>query len=243
VRGVRFDFTGRSVVVTGGTTGIGRALADGFRVAGATVVVTGTRDRDDYDDAFEGLTVLRLDLADPDGAARLAAAVGTCDVLVNNAAMLHRDPSELTVDGFARTIEVNLTGTFRVCEALYPLLRRSGDGAVVNFASMLALFGSPRVPAYASSKGALISLTKSLAQAWASDGIRVNIVAPGWIDTPLMASHVNDTERSSQVVGRTPLGRWGRPDDVVGPVLFLASDAARFVTGALLTVDGGYSAN
>ena len=89
----------------------------------------------------------------------------------------------------------------------------------------------------------LAAWTKSLAEAWASDGIRVNIVAPGWIDTPLMAAHVNDTERSAQVVGRTPLGLWGRPDDVVGPVLFLASDAAWFVTGALLTVDGGYSAN
>ena len=138
---------------------------------------------------------------------------------------------------------MNLTGTFRVCEALHPLLRRSGHGVVVNFASMLALFGSARVPAYASSKGALISLTKSLAQAWAPDGIRVNIVAPGWIDTPLMAAHVNDPDRSAQIVGRTPLGRWGRPADVVGPVLFLASDAASFVTGALLTVDGGYSAS
>ena len=138
---------------------------------------------------------------------------------------------------------MNLTGTFRLCELMHPLLRRSGDGAVVNFASMLALFGSPRVPAYASTKGAVISLTKSLAQAWAPDGIRVNVVAPGWIDTPLMDAHVRDPERSARIVGRTPLGRWGRPDDVVGPVLFLASDAARFVTGALLTVDGGYSAS
>jgi NAD(P)-dependent dehydrogenase (short-subunit alcohol dehydrogenase family) len=241
--GVVFDFTGRTVVVTGGTSGIGRSLADGFRDAGASVVITGTRDRDDYDDGFEGLAVHRLDLADPDGAPRLAASLDACDVLVNNAATLHRDPSELTPDGFAQTVEVNLTGTFRVCAALHPMLRRSGQGAVVNFASMLALFGSPRVPAYASSKGALISLTKSLAQAWAPDGIRVNIVAPGWIDTPLMEAHVNDPGRSAQVVGRTPLGRWGQPADVVGPVLFLASEAARFVTGALLTVDGGYSAS
>jgi len=108
---------------------------------------------------------------------------------------------------------------------------------------MLALFGSPRVPGYAATKGAMVSLTKSLAQAWAPDGIRVNAVAPGWIDTPLMAGHVADGRRSAEVVGRTPLGRWGTPADVVGPVLFLASDAARFVTGALLTVDGGYSAN
>ena len=243
VSGVHFDFSGRTVVVTGGTSGIGRALADGFRDAGAAVVITGTRDRSEYDDEFDGLTVHRLDLADPDGARRFAASIEACDVLVNNAGALHRDPSELTADGFARTVEVNLTGTFRLCEVMHPLLRRSGEGAVVNFASMLALFGSPRVPAYAATKGAVISLTKSLAQAWAPDGIRVNAVAPGWIDTPLMDAHVHDPERSARIVARTPLGRWGRPDDVVGPVLFLASDAARFVTGALLTVDGGYSSS
>lgn len=239
---VRFDFTGRSVLVTGGTSGIGRALADGFLTAGARVTVTGTRPVDEYDDAFTGLDVRRLDLADADAAAALAG-LDACDVLVNNAGTLHRDPSELTLDGFRRTVDTNLTGTFAVCEAMHPLLRASGRGAVVNVASMLALFGSPRVPGYAATKGAMISLTKSLAQAWAADGIRVNVVAPGWIDTPLMAGHVADEQRSAQVVGRTPLGRWGTPEDVVGPVLFLASDAARFVTGALLTIDGGYSAN
>jgi NAD(P)-dependent dehydrogenase (short-subunit alcohol dehydrogenase family) len=240
---VLFDFSGRTVVVTGGTSGIGRVLADAFRDAGADVVITGTRDRSDYDDDFDGLTLHRLDLAEPDDIRRFASSIDACDVLVNNAGALHRDPSELTADGFARTVEVNLTGTFRLCELLHPLLRRSGDGAVVNFASMLALFGSPRVPAYAATKGALISLTKSLAQAWAPDGIRVNVVAPGWIDTPLMDAHVRDPERNAGIVARTPLGRWGRPDDVVGPVLFLASDAACFITGALLTVDGGYSSS
>lgn len=236
-----FDFSGRTVVVTGGTSGIGRAVAAGFQGAGARVVITGTRDRDGYDERFDGLEFRRLVLADPAGAAELAASLEVCDVLVNNAGTLHREPSELTGDGFSRTVEANLTGTFRVCEAMHPLLSAAGGASIVNVGSMLALFGSPRVPAYAATKGAVISLTRSLAHAWAPDGIRVNVVVPGWIDTPLMAAHVRDAERSAQILARTPLGRWGTPDDVVGPVMFLASDAARFVTGSTLTVDGGYS--
>lgn len=238
---VSFDFSGRTVLVTGGSRGIGRAVAAGFAGAGASVWITGTRPREAYDDPFAELTYRQLDLADAAGVDRLAASMPACDVLVNNAGLLHRNPSELTIEGFEATVAANLTGTFRLCAALHPLLCRSGRGVVVNFASMLALFGSPRVPAYAATKGAMISLTKSLAQAWASDGVRVNAVAPGWIDTPLMSAHVADPERSATIVDRTPLGRWGTVDDVVGPVLFLASDAARFVTGALLTVDGGYS--
>lgn len=240
---VRFDFTDHDVVVTGGTSGIGRSIAGAFRAAGARVTVTGTRPFGSYGDDLAGFGYHRLELAEPETAAGLASAIGGCDVLVNNAGQLHRDPSELTLDGFRRTVDANLTGTFAVCEALHPLLLASGRGAVVNMASMLALFGSPRVPGYAATKAATIALTKSLAQAWAADGIRVHVVAPGWIDTPLMAGHVADPDRSAQIVARTPLGRWGTPDDVAGPVLFLASDAARFVTGALLTVDGGYSAS
>ncbi len=239
--GVAFDFSGRTVLVTGGTRGIGRAVAAGFARAGATVWITGTRKRDAYDDPFDGLEYRQFDLADAAVAADLAAEMPACDVLVNNGGLLHRSPSELTIEGFEATVAANLTGTFRLCAALHPLLCVSGRGAVINFASMLALFGSPRVPGYAATKGAMISLTKSLAQAWAADGIRVNAIAPGWIDTPLMAAHVADPERSAAIVARTPLGRWGTADDVVGPVLFLATDAARFVTGALLAVDGGYS--
>jgi NAD(P)-dependent dehydrogenase (short-subunit alcohol dehydrogenase family) len=236
---VSFDFTGRTVVVTGGTTGIGRAIAEGFRTAGADVVITGRRPQDAYDDEFTGLRHVQFDLVEPDGAATLAGHVGRCDVLVNNAGLMHRDPSELVPAGFEATVEANLNGTFRVCHALRPLI--PAGGSIINIASLTAVFGSPRVVAYSATKGAIVQLTRSLALAWAADGIRVNALAPGWIETDLTAGHVADPERSGQILDRTPLGRWGEPDDLAGPALFLASDAARFITGATLMVDGGYS--
>jgi NAD(P)-dependent dehydrogenase (short-subunit alcohol dehydrogenase family) len=234
-----FDFTGRVAVVTGGTTGIGRAIAEGFRGAGAEVVITGTRPQEAYDDAFTGLRHVQFDLADPEGAAALAAHVDRCDVLVNNAGLMHRDPSELEPAGFEATVEANLNGTFRVCHAVRPLL--PAGGSIINIASLTAVFGSPRVVAYSATKGAIVQLTRSLALAWAADSIRVNAIAPGWIETDLTAGHVADPERSRQIVDRTPLGRWGKPEELAGPALFLASDAARFITGATLMVDGGYS--
>ena len=236
---VAFDFSARTALVTGGTTGIGRAVAEGLRAAGAVVHITGTREATAYDDPFEGLTFHRFDLADSEEPARLADRIGQCDVLVNNAGMMHRDPSELTPSGFQATVEANLNGTFRVTHAVHPLLR-AAQGSVIMISSMTAYFGSPRVPAYSATKGALVQLARSLAVAWADDGIRVNVVAPGWIETPLTARHVADPVRTGQILDRTPLGRWGRPEDLVAPVLFLASDGARFVTGTVLDVDGGY---
>ncbi len=115
-------------------------------------------------------------------------------------------------------------------------------GSIINVASVTSLFGSPRVPAYAASKGAVVQLTKSLAIAWAPDAIRVNAVAPGWIESNMTAGHVTDPIRSGEILRRTPMGRWGTPADIAGPMMFLASDAARFITGATLYVDGGYTA-
>jgi NAD(P)-dependent dehydrogenase (short-subunit alcohol dehydrogenase family) len=160
------------------------------------------------------------------------------DVLVNCAGVIRRG-MEHDPEVFADVLNINLTGTMRLCTAARPALA-ARKGCIVNTASMLSFFGGGLVPAYSASKGGVAQLTKSLAIAYAADGIRVNAVAPGWIATPLTQALTNDAERSAQILARTPLGRWGTPEDVADPVVFLASHAARFVTGTVLPVDGGY---
>jgi NAD(P)-dependent dehydrogenase (short-subunit alcohol dehydrogenase family) len=183
---------------------------------------------------------LQFELGSGDSALAVAAALDRCDVLVNNAGGMVRDPSEMEVAGFELSIDTNLNGTFRLCRAMHPLLAVQG-GAIVNTASTGAQFASPRVPAYSTAKGALISLSRALANAWAADGIRVNVISPGWIETRMTVAHVADESRSQPILARTALKRWGTPDDLVGPTMFLASDASRFITGTVLDVDGGYA--
>src|SRR5882757_5565438 len=232
-----FDFTAKSIVVTGGSSGIGRAIARAFREAGANVIAAGLPSGED---PIAGVDVEIVDVADSTAIARLFEKLPEVDVLVNAAGIIRRD-EEFGLDVFAQVIDVNLTGVMRASMAARPKLAKS-KGCIVNIASMLSFFGAPRAPAYSASKGGIAQLTRSLAVAWAADGIRVNAVAPGWIATPLTRELQNDTARSDQLLARTPFGRWGLPSEVAGPVLFLSSEAASFVTGAILTVDGGYSA-
>lgn len=232
--------TMRQVFVSGGTSGIGAAIAQAFAQTGAKVTATGATEAEVHAAAKHAPDVHHQVLDVRDGAAvkALLHSLGPLDVVVNCAGIIQRQV-ELDPEAFERTVDINLNGTMRVCAAAREGLK-ARQGCIVNTASMLSFFGGGLVPGYSASKGGVAQLTKSLAIAYASDQIRVNAVAPGWIATPLTQALQQDPERSAQILGRTPLGRWGQPQDIADPVLFLASPAARFITGVVLPVDGGY---
>jgi len=242
----------RTIVVIGGSSGIGHAIATGFARQGNDqhgngndkphVIATGIEPA--APTAFSGdiLEFQTLDVTNTEAVQAFFSTLDRLDVLVNCAGIIRRNGAEFTASGFEQVIDVNLTGTLRCCEAAKPLLTQS-RGCIINTASMLTFFGSAFSPAYSASKGGIGQLTKSLASAWAPDGIRVNALAPGWIKTDLTAALEKNSERNAQIIARTPMQRWGTPDDLVGPALFLASDQAGFVTGSILPVDGGFSAN
>ncbi len=236
------DTPSRSALITGGTGGIGLALARGLLGQGYAVTVTGATDAEvAATPPHAGLRAVALDVTQADDVARVVATLPELDVLVNAAGIILRGGREFEIDGFERVIQVNLIGTMRVCLAARPALM-ARRGAVLNLASMLSFVGGPAVPAYSASKGGIAQLTKSLAASWAPDGIRVNALAPGWITTELTRPLQEDPARSQALLSRTPMGRWGTPQDLVGAALFLCSEAAGFVTGVVLPVDGGYLA-
>jgi NAD(P)-dependent dehydrogenase (short-subunit alcohol dehydrogenase family) len=232
------------VFVTGGTSGIGLGAARAFRDLGANVTAAGVSqdecDRASSDATNAGIEFVPLDVRDAKKVESLVQGKADLHVVVNAAGVIRRD-AEHDPDQFAEVITINLSGVMRVCAAAKPKLAAS-KGCVINIASMLTFFGGPRAPAYSASKGGIGQLTKSLAAAWAVEQVRVNAVAPGWIATPLTEALRLDPERSRPIMMRTPMDRWGTPEEVAGAAVFLASPAAKFITGAILTVDGGYSA-
>ncbi|MFZ8904782.1 MAG: SDR family NAD(P)-dependent oxidoreductase [bacterium] len=232
----------RKVLVTGGSSGIGAAIAQVFASNGDLVVATGATkeevERAQVQSESTAISFQELDVRDGSAVQACIDEIDSLDVLVNCAGVIRRN-AEHEPEVFADVIDINLNGSMRVCTAAREKLKQR-KGCIINTASMLSFFGGGLVPGYSASKGGIAQLTKSLAIAYAPDGIRVNAVAPGWIATQLTQALQEDRTRSEAILSRTPLGRWGEPADVAGPVLFLASDAARFVTGVVLPVDGGY---
>ncbi|WP_101297346.1 SDR family NAD(P)-dependent oxidoreductase [Halegenticoccus soli] len=250
-----FDLSGRVAVVTGGTRGIGRAIAVGLAEAGADVVPT-SRTRGDVAAAAEAVRerggesiVVPTDVTDDrdvtDLFERTAAELGGVDVVVNNAgvnpaAALGR-PERVEMAGFDRTLDVNLRAAFRCSRAAAEFLRESDGGSVINVASVGGVVGLPRQHPYVASKHGLVGLTKSMALDWAPE-IRVNAIAPGYVATELTEEVRGNEDLRRSIVDRTPLERFADPEELAAPAVFLAGDAGSFVTGACLTVDGGWTA-
>lgn len=238
-----FDFTRKRVLVTGGVSGIGRAVSMAFLAAGAEVIACGLTKQElaaaRADPAFARINVVGLDVTDKAAVDALVAEQPSLDVVVTSAGIIRRD-AEHDPEVFDQVIDVNLSGSMRVATAARPLLARS-KGSIVLVGSVMSFFGGPRQPAYSASKGAIRNLTMSLACAYGADGIRVNAVAPGWVITDLSRGARENRERNAMIMGRSPLGRWAQPAEIADPVLFLASEAARFMTGTVMLVDGGYT--
>ncbi len=239
--------SGRQVLVTGGSSGIGRGIALGFAKAGAEVIATGATGAETAaasewaaaQDVAGGLAFCVLDVRDGDAVAEVIGGVDDLYALICCAGVIRRG-AEMEAEVFEQVVDINLNGSMRCALAAKPALARS-VGSVVLTASMLSFFGGGLVPGYSASKGGVAQLTKSLAIAWAAEGIRVNAIAPGWIATPLTAGLQDDPARSDAILSRTPMRRWGQPGDLAGPALFLTTPLAGFMTGTVIPVDGGYA--
>jgi len=251
-RGVdSFRLDGCVALVTGASAGLGAAMSVALAEAGADVAVHGnTRSPANtcarVEAAGRRAASVTGDLGDRAVSGRLVdetvAALGRLDILVNNAGIIRRTPAERYSDeDWDRVLEVDLTSAFRLARAAGARMIASGDGGrIINITSLLAFQGGITVPAYAAAKGGLAQLTKALANEWASKGINVNAVAPGYVETDVTTALRNDPVRSRQILERIPAGRWGLPEDVAGAVVFLASPASRYVHGHVLAVDGGW---
>jgi len=245
MQGLRFDFTGARVLVTGGTSGIGAAVAAAYREAGASVAITGTRpDASAYDTDLSGYRYLPLDVEDAEQVEAAAAAQEELDILVNSAglALAGQGLDEYDPAIFERSITMHLTSVYRMARGCADALARSErGGAIVNIASMTSYFGIGLIPGYGTAKTGLLGLTRVLAVEWGPRNIRVNAVAAGLTRTRMTAATFDQPAWTEPTLQRTPLGRLGEPEDIAAAVLFLTSPAASWITGQVLPVDGGFT--
>ena len=231
-------YSSRTAIVIGGTSGIGLAIATAFRDAGATVHATGATDAEVSAVTTTGVSFEKLDVRSTEAINSYAAKFPSVAALVDCAGVNLR-AAEFTADGFETALDINLTGLMRVALAFRSKLP---GGALLGIGSMFSFFGAPHAPAYAASKAGVVGLVKSLAVAFAKEDIRVNALAPGWIETAMTAAPRANAARNAELLSRMPLGRWGTPADIAPAALFLCSPLAGYITGAVLPVDGGYLA-
>ncbi|MDE2580013.1 MAG: glucose 1-dehydrogenase [Rhodospirillales bacterium] len=248
-----FDLTGKVAIVTGGNGGIGLGMAHGLAAAGAAVVLAG-RDAAKAERALAELAAagaaaafVAADVTSAEACRTLVAETlarfGRLDILVNNAGTsIRKMPQDYTEAEWHHVLDTNLTSAFLCSQAAYPAMKSAGGGKMINIGSMMSLFGAPYATPYAASKGGIVQMTRALATAWAKDGIQVNAVLPGWIDTDLTRIARRQVEGlQERVETRTPAGRWGVPSDLAGVAVFLAGKASDFVTGTAIPIDGGFS--
>jgi len=249
-----FNLYGKVAIVTGGNSGIGKSIARGLASMGANIVVAARNEFKTKETVHEihaefGNKVIgiRVDVQKEEQIRNLAAktleAFGRIDILVNNAGMnIRKFPQDYKVVEWDEIINTNLRSAFVCSQEAYPIMKTIGGGKIINIGSMLSIFGGAQLAPYGSSKGGIVQLTRSLAVAWAPDNIQVNAILPGYINTDLTRQARKDIPKLEQsIIDRTPLGRWGEPDDLSGTAIFLASRASDFVTGVALPVDGGFS--
>jgi len=243
-----FNLNGKTALVTGGNGGIGLGMAKALAEAGAKLAIAGRDEKKNAHAAAElDALAIKANLRDEKACRaavdEAASKLGRLDILVNNAGMnIRKPPQDLSLADWNEVMETNLTSAFVASQAAYLPMRRAGGGKIINIGSMMSIFGGGYLAPYAASKGGIVQLTKALASAWAKDNIQVNAVLPGWIDTNLTRkARVELQGLNERVLGRTPAGRWGEPEDLGGVAVFLASRASDFVTGTAIPVDGGYS--
>jgi 3-oxoacyl-[acyl-carrier protein] reductase len=236
-----FDFSGKSALVVGGSSGIGRGVSRAFRDAGASVVVWGTRPSvADYEDSDElaGMAYFQVDVSDAERIRALTAEIESLDILVMSQGTVLYDRQEFEIEAFRKVVEVNLTSMMTCAQGLYGVLRAS-RGVVITVSSTAAYHATRGNPAYNASKCGVVGLTRTLGQAWAGRGIRVNGIAPGYVDTKLTKVTTEHPERKAAAIASIPLGRFGNPADMAGAALFLASPYSSYIVGQTLVVDGG----